>query len=102
MIWTEPMTKEENEDALDFIQSRLEDSITNYALMKTEDLLDEEENQIVRAFFWEQGTREYILTLTPAARIRMIHTKKFPHNLIQQICNELVSLTHESWIHSDP
>ena len=35
----------------------LEADIFNYALERTEDLFDEDEDEIVRALFWSVGTR---------------------------------------------
>ena len=65
--------------------------------MKTEDLWDEEYGQVLRAFFFEKGTRECIITMTPEGLIRASHTK-YPSQLSTQLHNIVVGLYAGGWI----
>ena len=62
------------------ITQKAEELIVDYALVKTEDLWDEDYDQVVRALFFEKGTREYITTITPDGLIRESHIK-YPSQL---------------------
>ena len=68
------------------ITRKIEELISDYALMQTEDVWDEEFGQVVRAFFFEKGTSEYIITITPEGLIRGVHTK-YPSRLSHQVHN---------------
>ena len=76
---------------------KFEEFISDYALMKTEDLWDEDFDQVVRAFFFEKGTREYIISITPDGLIRRPHTK-YPSQLSVQIHNVIVGLYAGGWM----
>ena len=73
------------------MKMKFEEFISDYALMKTEDLWDEDYDQVVRALFFEKGTREYIITITPQGLIRASHTK-YPSQLSTQLQNLIVVL----------
>ena len=62
------------------ITNKAEELIADHALVKTEDLWDEDYDQVVRALFFEKGTREYIITITPDGLIRESHIK-YPSQL---------------------
>ena len=76
---------------------KFEEFISDYALMKTEDLWDEEYGQVLRAFFFGNGTREYIITITPEGLIRASHTK-YPAQLSIQVHNVIVGLYAGGWM----
>jgi len=76
---------------------KFEEFISDYALMKTEDLWDEDFDQVVRAFFFEKGDREYIISITPDGLIRRPHTK-YPSQLSVQIHNVIVGLYAGGWM----
>ena len=88
------LKKERDVSLLNTIQSHLESRISDYCLMKSEDLLDEEYNQVIRAFFWGQGNREYIVTLTATGWIRGIHSTYTPSRLMLQICTVLADIRY--------
>ena len=71
--------------------------IADFALIKTEDVWDEEFDQVVRAFFFEKGTRQYIISITPEGLIRMPHTK-YPAQLSVQIHNVIAGMYAGGWI----
>ena len=78
------------------ITRKIEELISDYALMQTEDVWDEEFGQVVRAFFFEKGTSEYIITITPERLIRGVHTK-YPSRLSHQVHNVIVGLYAGGW-----
>ena len=84
------------QDLYPLIQMTLnfEDLIADYELTKTEDLWDEDFDQVVRAFFFEKGTSKYIISITPDGLIRMPHTK-YPSQLSVQIHNIIVGMYAE-------
>ena len=55
---------------LNLLEKTLEADIFNYALERTEDLFDEEEDEIVRALFWSVGVEEYCVVVTPLGSIK--------------------------------
>ena len=79
------------------ITLKAEELIADYALVKTEDLWDEDYDQVVRALFFEKGTREYIITITPQGLIRASHTK-YPSQLSTQLHNIVVGLYAGGWM----
>ena len=76
---------------------KFEELIADYELTKTEDLWDEEFDQVVRAFFFEKGTRQYIISITPDGLIRMPHTK-YPAQLSVQIHNVVTGMYAGGWM----
>ncbi|MDB4336709.1 hypothetical protein N9996_03915 [Synechococcus sp. AH-603-M21] len=79
------------------ITLKAEELIADYALVKTEDLWDEEYDQVVRALFFEQGDREYIISITPHGLIRRPHSK-YPSRLSTQLHNVVVGLYAGGWM----
>jgi hypothetical protein len=78
---------------------KFEEFISDFALTKTEDLWDEEFDMVVRAFFFERGTREYIISISPEGLVRMVHTK-YPSQLSHQVHNVIVGLYAGGWMKS--
>ena len=66
------LQEEQHTICLDFIQQHIEDSIFNYALERTEDLYDEEQDQLVRAMIWSVGMSEYGVVITPLGFLKSI------------------------------
>ena len=88
---------EEDLRTLILITLKAEELIADYALVKTEDLWDEDYDQVVRALFFEKGTREYIISITPQGLIRASHTK-YPSQLSTQLHNLIVGLYVGGWM----
>jgi hypothetical protein len=76
---------------------KFEEFISDYALMKTEVLWDVEFDQVVRAFFFEKGTKEYIISMTPEGLIRRHHTT-YPTQLAIQIHNVIAGMYAGGWL----
>ena len=81
------------------ITLKAEELIADYALVKTEDLWDEEYDQVVRALFFEQGSSEFIVSITPQGLIRDTHTD-YPEQLSFQLHNIVVGLYAGGWMDS--
>jgi hypothetical protein len=81
------------------ITKKIEELISDYEMTKTEDLWDESIGHVVRAFFFEKGMTEYIVSITPHGMIRMPHTE-YPPQLSTQIHNVIVGMYAGGWIHS--
>jgi len=76
---------------------KFEEFISDYALIKTEDCWDEEYDQVVRAFFFEKGMSEYIITFSPEGLVRYTHTK-YPSHLAVQCHNVIASMYAGGWL----
>ena len=81
------------------ITLKAEELIADYALVKTEDLWDEDYDQVVRALFFEQGSSEFIVSITPQGLIRDTHTD-YPEQLSFQLHNIVVGLYAGGWMDS--
>jgi len=73
---------------LDVIQLVFEDEITNYEITETENLWDDEDDRIYRAFTFNRGVKNYQVVITPECHIKA-HTDKMPTSLIVEISNIL-------------
>ena len=92
---------------LNLLEKTLEADIFNYALERTEDLLDEDEDEIVRALFWSVGVEEYCVVVTPLGCIKEAMKTKteegtkndgtLPSDLLLQVFNSIQLLTHRCY-----
>ena len=87
----EPTYKKEDVPILDNIQNWLEDAISNYELVKTEDLDDQENEQVVRSLWWSRGTSEFFIVIAPRGGIRG-WSKSIPKELLVQCHNTIAEL----------
>jgi hypothetical protein len=88
------MTKTEQErqvELLDMLQEQYEESISNFALDHTEDLNDEDYDQVVRTMYFSRGDKQCWIVLTPYGQIRST-SKSSPKDLIVQISNATIDL----------
>ena len=75
---------------------KFEEFISDYALMKNEDLWDEDFGMVIRAFFFERGDQEYIISITPEGLLRRAHTK-YPAQLSIQVHNVIAAMHTGGW-----
>ena len=88
---TRPLPEREDDlRALDAIQAILEDSIADYALENSENLYDEDNQEILRKLVFAKGIRSFWLVIAPDGNWRLIN-QKFPRLLLMEIHNALVS-----------
>jgi hypothetical protein len=92
------MTSTEREiqkELLSILQEQFEELISNYALDQTEDLNDEEYDQVVRTMYFSRGDKEHWVVMTPYGQIRST-SKSSPKDLIIQISNASLELVYSA------
>ena len=82
--------KEANIEALDRIESKLEDGIANYSIDSSEDLFDIKSDEIIRRLDFSQGTRTYSFVICSNGFLRMMQ-EKCPVQLLLDIHNCIIS-----------
>ena len=90
----EYLTPEQLSSALNILnsaQAALEQSISDYAIDLTHDLLDDETPQIVRTFWFSKGMRDYYFCIDGTGMIRAIE-QVMPNHLLDQILRVLDSI----------
>ena len=88
---TRPLPEIEDDlRALDAIQAILEDSIADYALENSENLYDEDQQEILRKLVFSKGIRSFCLVISLDVHWRLIN-QKFPRLLLMEIHNALIS-----------
>jgi hypothetical protein len=87
---TRPLSEKEDDlRSLDAIQAVLEDSIADYALENSENLYDEDQQEILRKLEFSKGTRSFFLVVSPDRHWRLMN-QKFPRLLLMEIHNALI------------
>ncbi len=81
-------------ELLDLFTDVIENSISNYALDRVEDLYDEDDDMILRALYWSRGDKNYIIVINPMGQIKTLDAK-VPRDLMLQIHNEVTTLIIE-------
>jgi hypothetical protein len=90
----EHLTPKQLENALsvlNVVQAALEQSISDYAIDLTHDLLDDETPQIVRTFWFSRGMRDYYFCIDGTGIIRAMD-QSMPNHLFDQILSALDSI----------
>ena len=78
-------------NCLDLIEEQLTEDITNYEITKTEDIFDDEEDIVYRAFYFNRGTETYQKAISPNAEIKGCRID-IPSLLILDIANSLIGI----------
>jgi len=73
---------------LDILQEVIEDDISEWAIDKQEDVMDNGEKGIVRCLIISRGLEEYFFCFDPIGQIRGF-SKKLPRELISRVCNAM-------------
>lgn len=76
-------------ETLDEMQWLLEDTIANYAVVHSEDLLDEEEECVSRFVVFNRGTKDFRFVFTPTGYVRYFE-ERMPTDLMVDIHNVFV------------
>ena len=86
-------TKEEEQQTslLDMVTYTYDTEIANYSLDEYEDLLDEDEDSLVRVLTFSRGNKKHMVVVTPYGQIKCV-PKKVPQDLLIQICNSSIDL----------
>tara|TARA_A100001011_G_C13608356_1_gene554963 strand:+ start:214 stop:519 length:306 start_codon:yes stop_codon:yes gene_type:complete len=78
---------------LDIIQDILETEIANFAITEVENLHDEENDTILRVFYFERGTKTHFVVLNPSGHIQS-YSEKLPTELAVDIMNEMMDYAY--------
>ena len=73
---------------LDLLQEAIEDDISEWAIDKQEDVIDNGEKGIVRCLIISRGLEEYFFCFDPTGQMRG-YSKKLPRHLISRVCNAM-------------
>lgn len=73
---------------LDFIQLNLEKSISNWEIISTEDVFDEDLDEVIRVLNFNRGTKDYFIVVNPRCEIRGA-SRKVSNALLVDIHNAL-------------
>ena len=93
-------TEQKNYEELHSIMTYMvEREIGNYVLEETEDLYDEKNDMMLRAYRWSRGEKEHWIVLSPFGQIRMTY-KDTPKNLIVQLHNIAVEMIMDA-VHTE-
>ena len=88
------MTTEEEKNMtsmLDMVTYTYDTEIANYSLDEYEDLLDEDEDSLVRVLKFSRGEKTHLVVVTPYGQLKCV-PKRVPQDLLIQICNSSIDL----------
>ena len=69
---------------LDLIEERLEDCVSSFALIKTENIYDEDEDIVYRSFTFNRGMEEWVFCISPKKEIKFFEFG-VPDVLVEEI-----------------
>ena len=78
-------------NCLDLIEETLIEDITNYEIIKTENIYDDDEDIVYRAFYFNRGNETYKIAISPSAEIKGCRID-IPSLLILDIANSLIGI----------
>tara|TARA_A100001201_G_scaffold32694_1_gene35212 strand:+ start:1129 stop:1491 length:363 start_codon:yes stop_codon:yes gene_type:complete len=78
-----------DEICLNFFQEQFEKDISNYALVNTENLKDEDNDAILKVYYFERGIDNHILVLYPDGGIKTVD-EGMPIELLADIHNCII------------
>ena len=82
----------ENENCcLDFFQYSLEQDISNYEIISSENVYDDETDIVYRGYTFNRGNEDYKIAISPSGLIKCV-SPDIPNFLIIDIANSLISL----------
>tara|TARA_Y100001972_G_C7661785_1_gene333923 strand:- start:2480 stop:2773 length:294 start_codon:yes stop_codon:yes gene_type:complete len=85
---------------LDLIQDSLEEDITSYELINSENIYDDEVDIVYRGYTFNRGNEEYKIAISPIGNIKCV-SKNIPNNLIIDISNALISMLNSIIMDTD-
>ena len=87
-------TREINENesiCLDIIETQLEEDITSWEIIKTENIYDDEMDMVYRGFTFNRGNEDYQIAIASYGEIKCVK-KGIPSILLCEIANSLITL----------
>ena len=76
---------------LDMIEESLEEDITSYELINSENIYDDDIDIVYRGYTFNRGNEEYNIAISPSGLIKCV-SPDIPNFLIIDIANSLISL----------
>ena len=76
---------------LDMIEESLEEDITSYELINSENIYDDDIDIVYRGYTFNRGNEEYKIAISPSGVIKCV-SPDIPNFLIIDIANSLISL----------
>ena len=70
---------------LDLIEQRLDDIVSSFELIKTENIYDENEDIVYRSFTFNRGIEEWVFCIAPNKQI-----KYFESGVPETLCEEIL------------
>ena len=91
-----------DKELLDFLQFHLEREISNWAIDITEDLLDEDNNETCRSFWFSVGPCQTVIVISPSWEIKFYKPMKThkafnKYDLLTQVSNCIIQLLHSCY-----
>ena len=77
--------------AIQLMQDVIEESISNFEIIKHEDLYDEVNDAMLRSIYFNRGTKDYFVVLDMYGRIAA-YQLDIPRDLLLQIYNSVIGL----------
>ena len=78
-------------DCLDFIEEQLNEDITNYEIIKTENIFDDDLDIVYRAFYFNRGNETYQIAIAPNTEIKGCRID-IPSLLVVDVANSLIDI----------
>ena len=82
---------EDEKNCLELIEEQLTEDITNWEIIKTENLYDEDEDLVYRGFYFNRGNETHEVAISPDAIIKGCKID-IPSLLVVDISNSLIYL----------
>ena len=70
---------------LDLIEQRLDDIVSSFVLIKSENILDKDTNTVCRSFTFNRGIEEWVFCISPNKQI-----KYFEYGVPQELVDDVL------------
>ena len=70
---------------LDLIEQRLDDIVSSFVLIKSENIFDEDTNTVCRSFTFNRGIEEWVFCISPNKQI-----KYFEYGVPQELVDDVL------------
>ena len=85
---------------LDMIEESLEEDITSYELINSENIYDDDIDIVYRGYTFNRGNEDYKIAISPTGIIKCV-SEDIPNNLIIDISNSLIYMLNSLIVDSD-
>ena len=85
---------------LDMIEESLEEDITSYELINSENIYDDDIDIVYRGYTFNRGNEDYKIAISPTGFIKSV-SENITNNLIIDISNSLIYMLNSLIVDSD-